>query len=78
VDLQSDNIDTVNKMTVTLIDTSKEVGLDVYIEKTKYMLLSRHQNAEQNHDTKIANRCFVNVAQFRYLCMTIINENELG
>jgi hypothetical protein len=30
------------------------------------MLLSRHQNAGQNHDIKIANRCFENVAQFRY------------
>jgi hypothetical protein len=34
---------------------------------TKHMLLSRHQNAGQNHDIKIANRCFENVAQFRYL-----------
>jgi hypothetical protein len=30
---------------VTLIDASKEVGLEVNTEKTKYMLLSRHQNA---------------------------------
>jgi hypothetical protein len=34
------------------------------------MLLSRHQNAGQNHDTsliKMAHKCFENVAQFRYL-----------
>jgi hypothetical protein len=31
------------------------------------MLLSRHQNAEQNHDIKIASRSFENVAQFRHL-----------
>jgi hypothetical protein len=42
-------------------------GLEVSTEKTKYMLLSRHQNAGQNHDIKISNRCFENVAQFRYL-----------
>jgi hypothetical protein len=42
---------------------------------TKYMLLSHHQNAWQNHDIKIANRCFENVAQFRYLGMTITNQN---
>jgi hypothetical protein len=29
----------------TLIDASKEGGLEINIEKTKYMLLSRHQNA---------------------------------
>jgi hypothetical protein len=39
------------------------------------MLLSRHQNAGQNHDIKIANRSFENVAQFRYLGTTIINQN---
>jgi hypothetical protein len=39
------------------------------------MLLSRHQNAGQNHDIEIANRCFVNVAQFRYLRMTITDQN---
>jgi hypothetical protein len=35
-------------------------------EKTKNMLLSRHQNTGQNHDIKIADRCFENVAKFRY------------
>jgi hypothetical protein len=36
----------------TLIDASKEVGQEVNTEKTKYMLLSRHQNAGQSHDVK--------------------------
>jgi hypothetical protein len=39
------------------------------------MLLSRNQNAGQNYDIKIVGRCFENVAQFRYLGMTTINEN---
>jgi hypothetical protein len=41
----------------------------------KTILLSRQQNAEQNHDIKIGNRCFENVAQFRYLGTTITNQN---
>jgi hypothetical protein len=45
------------------------------IEKTKYMLLSCHQNAGQNHDIKIGNRCFEDVARFRYLGMTITYQN---
>jgi hypothetical protein len=61
VNLLSDNIDTVNKNTQTLVDASKEVGLEVNTEKTKYMLLSHHQNSRQNHDIKIGNRCFENV-----------------
>jgi hypothetical protein len=58
-------------------DANKDVGLQVNTEKTKYMLLSRHQNAGQNHDIKIGNRCFENVAQFRSLGTTtcITNQN---
>jgi hypothetical protein len=50
-------IDTIKKNTQTLIEPSKEVGLEVNTEKTKYMLLSRHQYAGQNHDIKLGNRC---------------------
>jgi hypothetical protein len=56
VNLLCDNIDTIKKNKETLIDTIEEVGLEVNTEKTKYMLLSCHQNAGQNHDMKIANR----------------------
>jgi hypothetical protein len=59
----------------TLIDASKEVGLEVNTEKTKYKLLSRHQNAGQSHDIKIANKYFENVAKFRYLGTTITSQN---
>jgi hypothetical protein len=37
------------------IDVAKEVGPAVNAEGTKYILLSRQQNAGQNHDIKIAN-----------------------
>jgi hypothetical protein len=47
VSLLGENIDTT-KNTGTLIDASKEVGLAVNVERTKYMLVSRHQNAGQN------------------------------
>jgi hypothetical protein len=43
VNLLGDNIDTRNKNTEILIYASKEVGLEVNIEKTKYMLLSLDQ-----------------------------------
>jgi hypothetical protein len=54
--LLGDNIDTVKENTRTLINASKEVCLEMNEEKTKFMLLSRHQNADQNQDMKIANR----------------------
>jgi hypothetical protein len=66
VDLLGVNRDAIKKNTETSIDSSKEVGLELNTEKTKYTLLSHHQNAGKNHDLKIANTCFKNVAQFRY------------
>jgi hypothetical protein len=75
VNLLGDNIDTINKNTETLIDASKEVGLEVHVEKTKYMLVSRDQNAGQNRDMKIGNRLFENVSQFKYLGTTVTNQN---
>jgi hypothetical protein len=47
--------DTIYKNTENLIDANKEVGLEVKVEKTKYMLVSRDQNADQNWDIKIGN-----------------------
>jgi hypothetical protein len=42
--LLGDNINTIKKNTETFIDASTEVGLEINVEKTKYMLLSHHQN----------------------------------
>jgi hypothetical protein len=64
VNLLGDNI---KKNTETLIDASKEVGLEINVDKTKYMLLSRHQNVGQNWDIKMC--------QFKYLWMTVTNQN---
>jgi hypothetical protein len=75
VNLLGDNIDTINKNTETLIDASKEVGLEVNVEKTKYMLVSRDQNSGQNREIKIGNRSFENVSQFKYLGTTVTNQN---
>jgi hypothetical protein len=47
VNLLGDNIDTIKRNTETLIDPSKEVGLEINVEKTKYVLLSHHQNVGQ-------------------------------
>jgi hypothetical protein len=74
VNLLGNNIDTINKNTQTLIDASKEVGLGVNVEKTKYMLVTRDQNAGQNREIKIGNRSFENVSQFKYLGMTVTNQ----
>jgi hypothetical protein len=44
VNLLGDNMDTINKNKESLIDSSKEIGLEINKEKTKYMLRYPHQN----------------------------------
>jgi hypothetical protein len=39
------------------------------------MLLSRHQNAGQNHNIQIGDRSFENVTQFKYLGTAATNQN---
>jgi hypothetical protein len=65
VNLLGDNIDTINKNRENFIDASKEVGLEVNIEKTKYMLVPPDQRADQNRDIKIGNRSFENLPWFK-------------
>jgi uncharacterized protein YabE (DUF348 family) len=77
VNILGDNIDSIKKNTEALIDYSKKVGLEINVEKTKYILLSRHQNIGQNWDIRIGNRSFENVSQSRYLGMTVTNQNSI-
>jgi hypothetical protein len=57
---------------------SNNVGLEVNPKKTKYVLLSRHQNAGQNLDIKTESRSFENVGEFKYLGLTVSNQNLIN
>jgi hypothetical protein len=52
--------------------------LDINVEKTKYMLLSCHQNVVQNHNLQTANIFSENVAQFKYLGTSVTNRNLIA
>jgi hypothetical protein len=49
--------------------------LQFMVSYTLYFLSICHQNVGQNRDTKIANRSFGNLSQFKYLGTTVTNQN---
>jgi hypothetical protein len=67
VHLLCENINIIKKNAETLLDDSKEIGLEVNSEKTKYMFMSRHETTGQSNYKRVANKSFEKVAKFKYL-----------
>ena len=55
-----------------LVVASKEIGLEVKADKTKYVVMSGDQNAGRSHSMKIDNISFERVEKFKYLGTTQI------
>jgi hypothetical protein len=70
-----ENIDTIKNNTKALLDASKEVGLEVNPQKTKYMLISLSQKMGKKRSIKIENRSFEDVVEFIYLRTTLTEQN---
>ena len=57
----------IKENTETLLVCSKETGLEVSVDVTKYMIMSRDQNAGRSHNIKIDNSSFERVKDFKCL-----------
>jgi hypothetical protein len=67
----------IKKNTKAIVVASKEIGLEVNAEKSKYMVMSCDQNAGQKHNIKVDNKSFKRVEQFKYLGTTLTNQNSI-
>jgi hypothetical protein len=60
-----------------LVVATKEIGLEVNTDKTKYMVMSRDWNAGRGHGVKIDNRSIERVEEFKYLGATLTDQNSV-
>ena len=72
-----ESVPTIEKRTESLLVGSKEIGLQVTADKTKYMAMSRDQNAERNHNKKIQNNSLERVEEFKCLGTALTNQNYI-
>ena len=75
VNILGGSVHTVKKNAEALVAATKAIGLEVNADKTKYMIMSRDQNAGRNHSVKIDNNSFERVEEFKYLGTTLTNQN---
>jgi hypothetical protein len=71
VNILGGKVQTVKKNVETLLVACKEIGLEEIGDKTKYMVMSRDQNAGRR--LIIGNRAYEIVEQFKYLGTTLTN-----
>jgi hypothetical protein len=67
INFSGDNINTTKDFIETLLEATRDVGLEINAENTKYMIMFRHQNSGQNQNIRTVNESFENVAKFKYL-----------
>jgi hypothetical protein len=70
-------VSTIKENSETVLQASRDIGLEINAEKTKYMIMFRHQNSGQNQNIRVANESFENVAKFKYLVTTLTNQNDI-
>ena len=77
VNILGGSVHTVKENTEAFVLASKETGLEVNADKTKYMGMSRDQNAGRSHSVKTDNSSSEKVEQFKYLGTTLTNQNYI-
>jgi hypothetical protein len=60
-----------------LVVATKEIGLEVNADKTKYMVMSRDRNAGRDDSVKIDNSSIESVEEFKHLGTMLTDQNSI-
>jgi hypothetical protein len=71
------SVNTVKENAETLVVATKEIGLEVNADETKYMVMSWDRNAGRGHGVKIDNSSIEMVEEFKYLGATLTDQNSI-
>ena len=74
VNILGGSVHTVEENTEALVVATKEIGLEVNADRTKYKIMSRDQNAGRSHNMKTDNSSIERVEEFKYLGTTLTNK----
>jgi hypothetical protein len=58
VNLLGDSVNTIKENSETLLGFSRDIGIEINIEKTMYIIMSLYPNSGQNQNIRIANESF--------------------
>jgi len=78
VNILGGSMHTLKENAKFLIAATREIGLELSADKTKYMVMSRDQNAGRIHSVRIDNSSFEKVEEFKYLGTTLKNQNSIA
>ena len=77
VSILGGGIHTLKENAEALVAATREIGLEVSADKTKYMVMSRDQNAGRIQSVRIDNSTFESVEEFKYLGTPLTIQNYI-
>jgi hypothetical protein len=77
VNILGGSVHTVKENAEVLVVATKEIGLEVNTDKTKYEVMPRDRDAGRGHSVKTDNNSIETVEDFKYLETTSTDQNSI-
>jgi len=78
INILAGRMHTLKENAEALVAATREIGLEVSADKTKYPVMSRDQNAGRIQSIRIDNSTFERVEGFKYFGTTLTNQNSIA